>query len=675
MAMPEFSDMDLTGVDTIAIDLETHDPDLKTLGSGAIRGKGKVCGIAIAYNDERFYFPIRHSVKNENIPVKFAWKILNKKIFQNKDITKVFHNAMYDVCWIRQESGLMVQGPIVDTMIAAAIIDENRMRYSLDSLSRDYLKETKYKYDLEENSVEVYGVSDAISNMHMLPYEGVRDYAEQDVNLTLKLWNLFKDKIDSPINTNGKIKSLRNIFNLEMELFPCLVDMRFKGVRVDTSKAKTLGKDLKKRQDSIIKYIKKRTGIKIELWAADSIQKLLDKLGIKDYKTTPKSGRVSLSKNYLESHPNIYLKLIARARAYDKLVNVFVNGLLKFVHNGRIHAEINQLKSEKAGTVTGRFSMSKPNLQQIPSKGKYGKIIRSFFLPEEGEQWGSFDYSQQEPRLVVHYALKNKLPGVEDMAEAYKKNPDTDFHDIVAKMAKITRTQAKTINLGLFYGMGKNKLAASLELDNEEAKELFNQYHRQVPFVRNLSNGLINFAEVNKNIFTLEDRFCRFDRWEPRAKDWDKDKGAFVYTEYVEKEENGKKIKELQHNPVPIMKRKEAQDHYLANRSRSLEENDPNCLEFEKHYKPAFTYKALNKLIQGSAADMTKKAMVDLYKVGILPHIQIHDELCLSIGSKEEAVLVKKTMEKAIILLVPNKVNYKKGSNWGNIEKDEKDLT
>ena len=223
--------------------------------------------------------------------------------------------------------------------------------------------------------------------------------------------------------------------------------------------------------------------------------------------------------------------------------------------------------------------------------------------------------------------------------------------------------------------MGKNKLAASLELDKEGAKELFNQYHRQVPFVRNLSNGLINFAEVNKNIFTLEDRFCRFDRWEPRAKDWDKDKGAFVYTEYVEKEENGKKIKELQHNPVPIMKRKEAQDHYLANRSRSLEENDPHCLEFEKHYKPAFTYKALNKLIQGSAADMTKKAMVDLYKVGILPHIQIHDELCLSIGSREKAVLVKKTMEEAIILLVPNKVNYKKGSNWGNIEKDKKDLT
>ena len=474
--VPELSDLNLKDVDTVAIDLETYDPDLKALGSGAIRGNGKVCGIAIAYKNEKLYFPIRHSDKTSNIAPNHVWKILNKKIFQNKNITKVFHNAMYDVCWIRQESGLMVQGPIVDTMIAASIIDENKMRYSLDAVAKEYLKETKYKYDLEQTSIDVVGISDAISNMHRLPYSVVKDYAEQDVNLTLKLWNIFKKQIKSPIKTiNGKIKTLENIFNLEMELFPCLVDMRFKGVRVDTKKAKTLGLDLKKRRESIIKGIKRRTGVSIEIWAADSVEKLLHKLNITDYTSTPKSGRVSLSKNYLESHPNVYLRLIARARAYDKLTNVFVNGLLKFVHNGRIHADINQIRGERGGTITGRFSMSKPNLQQIPAKGKYGNIIRSFFLPEEGQEWGSFDYSQQEPRLVIHYALKNKFHGVKDLAEKYRKNPDTDFHEIVAKMAKITRRQAKTINLGLFYGMGKGKLAASLELDKEEAKELFDE--------------------------------------------------------------------------------------------------------------------------------------------------------------------------------------------------------
>ena len=664
---PELSDIVIKNGDVVAVDLETHDPELKKYGSGAIKNEGKVCGIAVAYRDKKFYLPIRHSDTQSNHAPNQAWKVLNKKIFQNKTVTKVFHNAMYDVCWIRQESGLMVQGPIVDTMIAASIIDENRLSYSLDSLAKDYLKESKHKYDLKEKASEDLGISDPMSNMHLLPYGLVRDYAEQDVNLTLKLWEIFKKKIDEPIHINDKTKSLRNIFDLEMKLFPCLVDMRFKGVKVDTEKAKTLGKDLNKRKSNIIRGIKQRTGIAVEIWAASSVQKLLDQQNIKDYKKTPKSRQASLSKDYLESHSNIYLRLIARARQYDKLINVFVDGILKFVHNGRIHAEINQIKSERGGTVTGRFSMRNPNLQQIPAKGKYGNIIRSLFLPEEGQEWGSFDYSQQEPRLVVHYALKNGMRGAENLAEQYQKDPTTDFHALVAKMAKITRKQAKTINLGLFYGMGKNKLAKSLELDDEESKELFDQYHRQVPFVRELSNGLQRFAERNKNIFTLEDRFCRFNKWEPIDKEWDKEKGIFVYSEY--EEINGKK--QIVKNPVPIMDLKQAKDHYLADRSRSLAKNDPNYEYFEKHYRPAFTYKALNRLIQGSAADMTKKAMILLYKEGILPHIQIHDELCISIPNKKAALKIKDIMEKAIRLKIPNKVNYAVGNNWGNIKEEE----
>jgi DNA polymerase I-like protein with 3'-5' exonuclease and polymerase domains len=219
--------------------------------------------------------------------------------------------------------------------------------------------------------------------------------------------------------------------------------------------------------------------------------------------------------------------------------------------------------------------------------------------------------------------------------------------------------------------MGKGKLATSLELDKEEAKELFDAYHRQVPFVRELSNGLMKFAEKNKSVFTLEDRFCRFNKWEPRDTEWDEDRKIFIYTEYVDKEEDGEVKKEIQRNPVPILEKKEAQDHYLASRSRSLADNDPHCKMFEEFYKPAFTYKALNKLIQGSAADMTKKAMVLLYKEGILPHIQIHDELCISIPNKEAALKIKDIMENAIRLKIPNKVNYAVGKNWGNIKQEE----
>ena len=664
MTLPyELSEIDVVDGDVVAVDLETYDPELKTHGSGAIKGKGKVCGIALAYRDKKQYYPIGH--KGDNHGKNRVWKKLNEKIFQNEKITKVFHNAMYDVCWIRSATGMMLKGPIYDTMIAASIIDENRPRYTLDSLGKDYLGETKYKFDLAERSKEEHGIADPMANMHKLPWEIVIDYAEQDVALTLNLWNKFKDLIKKPIKTvSKKHKTLENIFDIETRLFPCLVEMRFKGVRVDEEKTKTFGKEITKQKDKIIKTIEEETGIKVDVWASDSIKPLLDKLGINDYKVTPKTGRASITKLYLENHTNKYLKMIAEARQLDKLFNTFVSGILKHIHEGRIHADINQIRSDQGGTVTGRFSMSNPNLQQIPSRSELGSKIRELFIPEEGHEWASFDYSQQEPRLVVHYALKNKLQGAEVMAEAYKENPNTDFHKIVAEMAKITRKQAKTINLGLFYGMGKGKLANSLELDKDEAEELFDQYHTRVPFVRKLSKGLQDFAENNKNIFTLEDRFCRFDRWEPINKEWNPEKGMFEITEYKEIEG----VKQIVKVPVPILKKEEAENRYHKDLAINGKPADPHCKNFEQHYRPAFTYKALNRLIQGSAADMTKKAMVELYEIGIVPHIQIHDELCFSIKSTEEADLIKKTMEGVIELEVPNKVDFESGLNWGSIK-------
>ena len=468
---PKLADLDLKGIDTVAVDLETYDPDLKNKGSGAVRGNGFVCGIAIATSKQTLYFPLKH-VMTDNVPRKKAWEYLNKKLFQNPNIKKVFHNAMYDVCWIRAESGLMPHGPLLDTMVAASVIDENRMRYSLDALSKDYLKESKYKYDLQEKTLEWSQgtIKDPMTNMHNLSYDLVKDYAEQDVNLTLKLWNLFNVRLDREerveIGTSHeKTKTLRHIFELETRLFPCLVDMKFKGVRFNIDSAEKLGKRLNKTKTNIINYIKRRTGVKIEIWAAASIKKLLDKLEIKDYTSTPKTKLPQLPKNYLKTHKNHFVRMIAKAREFDKAEGTFVEGLLKFVHKGRIHADINQIRGEKGGTITGRFSMSNPNLQQIPAKGFIGKKMRELFLPEEGCLWGAFDYSQQEPRIVVHYALKLGLYGAEKVADSYKNDSSSDFHKIIANMANIPRTTAKTINLGLFYGMGKNKLAEQLNLE------------------------------------------------------------------------------------------------------------------------------------------------------------------------------------------------------------------
>ena len=675
--MPD--DLDLQDVDTVAIDIETYDPNLKTKGLGAIRKDGFITGVAVATGKDTVYFGLHHSDKTTSKEEeKEFWDQLNKKLLQNPNIIKVFHNAIYDVCWLRSVTGKMLKGRLVDTMVAASVIDENRFKYSLDALSKDYLNDSKYKYDLYEKAA-IEGIKDPMSNMHKLSYGLVKVYAKQDVDLTLKLWNLFNKKLDKTLYTkaeNNKVYTCRNIFELETRLFPCLVDMKFKGVRIDTQKLEHLGKRLRRRRDNLLSIIKKHTGLKLQLWAATSIKQLLDNRKITKFEKTPKSGMPKLPKDFLKTHEDRFLRMVSKAREADKAVNTFIEGLKSYIYKGRIHADINQIKGDGGGTVTGRFSMSNPNLQQIPSKGYIGKKMRQLFIPEEGHTWGSFDYSQQEPRIVVHYAIKHGLSETEDLKERFDDDK-ADFHQVVADMAKISRKQAKTINLGLFYGMGKGKLQAELNLDKAQAKTLFDTYHRKVPFVKELSDNLIRFAAKHKLIFTLEDRFCRFDKYESVNKRWDNNKRKFQEwdPEAIEIKQSDGKIKYKGDWITPkLFTREEAWTKFkLLFNAKSKEKVEQLTEEqrqdwFKNYFSPAFTYKALNRLVQGSAADMTKKAMVLLYEKGIVPHIQIHDELCVSIKDQETRNTIQKIMETAITLEINNKVDYEVGTNWGNIK-------
>ena len=655
-------DLNLNGVDIIAIDLETYDPNLKSKGTGAIRQDGFITGVAVCTKNETVYFPLQHSdTQKTEEEKKDFWDKFLEKVLLNKKITKVFHNAMYDVCWIRAVTGKMIEGRIVDTMIAASVIDENRFRYSLDSLAKDYLKESKYKYDLQQKTLEWSGgtVKDPMTNMHKLPATLVKDYAKQDVNLTFKLWKKFNKKLDEVlyINEDGESKTCRKIFELETKLFLCLVEMKFKGVRIDVLKLKGFGEELKLKRDNILKEIKNQTNIDLKIWAASSIKDLLQKRNITDYKKTPKSGMPSLPKDYLRTHKDDLLRKVAEAREYDKAANTFVDGLLGFVYKGRIHADINQIRSDSGGTVTGRFSMSNPNLQQIPAKGEIGKKMREVFLPEPGHTWGSFDYSQQEPRIVVHYALTHNCAGTSLLKKQFD-NDKADFHQIVADMAKISRKQAKTINLGLFYGMGKNKLRAELGLEKEGAKKLFDEYHKKVPFVKEISEKFMEFSEDEKLIYTLEDRFCRFDRYESTDKKW-------IENKWQEWDTNKR-----EYVPVKLLTEAEARAETAKKYNKSQEKKFENLnkeeqdVEFSQYFVPAFTYKALNRMVQGSAADMTKKAMVLLYEKGIIPHIQIHDELCVSVKNNLGDT-IKEVMETAVPLKINNKVDCAYGSSWG----------
>jgi DNA polymerase I-like protein with 3'-5' exonuclease and polymerase domains len=597
---------DLRQVDEIAIDLETKDPGLKERGSGSVIGDGDVVGIAVATAHYKGYFPIAHE-GGGNMDRKQVLNWLQDIL--NAPSTKIFHNAIYDVCWLKN-LGLTIQGDIVCTMIAAAVTDENRFRYDLNSLSWHYLGYGKNESALAE-AAESWGI-DPKAEMYKLPAMHVGGYAERDAEITFGLWQEMKKEILH--------QDLEDIFDLETELFPCLVDMRFKGVRVDIEKAHQMKKSFIKEENDLLTKIESETNIRPQIWAARSIANVFDTLKI-PYERTEKTSAPSFTKNFLQEHEHPVVRMIAQAREINKAHTTFIDSIIKYEHKGRIHAEINQLRNAGGGTVTGRFSYQNPNLQQIPARNKdLGPKIRSLFIPEKGCKWGCFDYSQQEPRLVVHYASLYKLPSVYDVIDAYKNDADADFHQTVADMAEIPRSQAKTINLGLFYGMGKAKLQAELGVSKEKATELFNTYHARVPFVKQLMTKASNRSQDRGQIRTLLGRLCRFHLWEPNQFGM--------------------------HKALP--------------HEEALREHGPGI-------RRAYTYKALNKLIQGSAADMTKKAMLELYKEGIIPHIQIHDELDLSIKDDTEAKKVIEIMEEAVKLEVPNKVDYEFGNNWGDI--------
>jgi len=596
---------DLRQADTIAIDLETWDPDLKSKGSGSVIGNGKVVGIAVAVDGYSGYFPFDH---------EGGGNLEKSKVIQwftdvcQSPADKIFHNAMYDVCWIRK-MGIKINGRIVDTMIAASLVNENRFRFDLNSLGWDYVGKGKNETELKAAANE-WGV-DPKADMWKLPSMYVGKYAERDAELTLALWKVMQKELSD--------QDLGAIFELETDLFPCLVDMRFLGVKVDVERAHELKRDLTLSEEMLLHKIKKETGLDTQIWAARSIAKVFEKLKL-PYERTVKTNAPSFTKNFLSSHKHPLVKMIAEARELNKAHTTFIDTIIRYQHLDRIHAGINQIRSDNGGTVTGRFSYSNPNLQQIPARNKdLGPLIRSLFVPESGCEWGCFDYNQQEPRLVVHYASLDQDVSVFNVKNAYNEG-DADFHTIVAKMANIPRLQAKTINLGLFYGMGKAKLQAELGVSKEKAEELFSIYHARVPFVKSLMKSVSNRAQHRGQIRTLLGRLCRFHLWEPNSFGM--------------------------HKALPF--------------NEAVQEHGPGI-------RRAYTYKALNKLIQGSAADMTKKSMLELYKEGIIPHIQIHDELDISVESDKQAKRIIEIMESAVDLEIPNKVDYESGKNWGDI--------
>ena len=607
---------DLTEAKKIAIDVETRDPNIKANGPGWATGDGEVVGYAIATDTWSGYIPIRHN-GGGNLDEKIVNRWL-KKVFECP-ADKIMHNAQYDAGWIRR-MGFDLKGKIFDTMLIGSLLDENRFSYSLNALAFDYLDKTKSEKLLNE-AAQAFGL-DPKSEMYKMPAMFVGPYAEADAEITLELFNFFQSKIIT--------EGVSDIVDLETRLLPCLIDMTWRGVRVDLDKAERLRDELLKREKGVLQSIKKLTGMDVEIWAAQSIAKAFEKLEL-SYPRTEKDAP-SFTKSYLSDHVHELPKLIVEARNLNKTSGTFINTILKHCRSdGRIHSHINQIRSDDGGTVSGRISMNNPNLQQIPARDpELGPMIRGLFLPEEGDQWAAIDFSQQEPRILVHYAhvfgqnRNSPLRGAEEFVNMYNSDPKTDFHTMVAEMAQIPRKQAKTINLGMMYGMGVNKLADQLGIEADEARDIIKQYHSRVPFVKGLMNGVmnrLNEKDSKGELRSLLGRKCRFPLWEP--------------------------------------------DGFAMNKALPFEDAVKTYGDTVR-LKRAYTYKALNRLIQASAADMTKKAMVDLYESGHLPLIQIHDEIAMSVKTVADAKNIAKIMENALPLSVPNLCDVEVGPSWGS---------
>ena len=598
----------LSNAKEIAIDLETCDPNLESMGPGWPRNDGYVVGYAIAVEGWAGYFPIAHA-GGGNLDKRLVHRWLSGVLATPAD--KIMHNAAYDLGWLRA-SGFTVNGRIIDTMLAAPVIDENRFSFSLNSLGFDYLKQIKSEQGLKQAAAD-FGVHPK-KELWKLPAMYVGNYAEQDAVLTLQLWQYLKIKL--------RQENVESIFDLETRLFPVLFGITERGIRFDRERCEQTIDKLVKREKQLLQELKSATGKPVDIWAAASIAAAFDVIGVPYPRTD--AGAPSFTKTFLEECSNPIGKTIIEARETNKTHSTFLRPYLEFsAKDGRIHPHINQMRSDDGGTVTGRLSMANPNLQQVPARHEIiGPMVRSLFLPEEGELWASNDFSSQEPRLLVHYASLLQLPGADEMVEAYRSNPDTDFHQMVADMANIKRKQAKTIGLGLMYGMGKGKLANELDLSVEEASALINQFHQNVPFLKGTVNAVMRQIEkpvTNGAIRTLLGRKCRFPLWEPM--EWGVNK-ALPYEQAL--------------------------------------------VEYGSRIKRAGTYKGLNRLIQGSAADQTKAAMIALHESGENLLLQVHDEVVLSVKNKAQAERAAEIMVHATELVIPTRVDVEVGENWGS---------
>ena len=591
----------------VSIDFETRDTTLSSIGSAwAFPSEDDyVLGVAVECQGQAAYYPVRHPEGNFHDPEK-VWDWLKVNLARS-DVHMIAANSLYDLGWLRRH-GIKPANGAIDVQGLAALLDENRLSYSLDNLSKDMLGIGK-EHTILDQVAQSHNIKNIFDHLWRLPARFIGPYATQDAVLNSKLFMHLWPQIQA--------QGLRDLAQLEREVMSVVVEMRYRGIRVNMEKAEAARKYLQEKEDACIRRIKAATGETVSAWEAETIRRAVEAAGL----TLPRTAtdKASVTKGWLEEHATAssVIQDVLEIRRYNKARTTFLDGhIFEHARNGRIHPEFHPLRRENEdgssfGTVTGRFSSSNPNFQQLPARDpEVMMLVRGLMEPEDGERWHNADYSSQEPRISLHYAYELKLEGAAEMVQIFQDNPRTDLHGLCAQWMNTPRQHAKTIFLGLCYGMGGAKLCRELglptdirnirgrdvEVAGKEGQVLLNTYHSKVSWVQPLITQAQTEVKLKGYITTILDRRCRF---------------------------------------------------------------------FQKGGEYMYINKALNRRIQGSAADQAKRSMVEAYYAGYTPLVTEHDALGFSVGSDTDIRRQIEVMTDCMTLHVPVMVDSKVAGSWG----------
>lgn len=651
----------LAAASVVAFDTETREPDdFDKSGPGWSRGAGHIVGVSLAARARdgsrgKWYFPVRHEVHPEqNLDPQHVFSFVRSTL--SSQVPKVGANLLYDIGWLGEE-GVTVNGPLYDVQFAEALLND-RGRVALDFLGYKYTGAGKTTSLLYQWCADAYGGAADDSqrkNIWRAPPSLVGPYAEDDSSLPLDIL----DKQWPMLTAEG----LHDLLRMECDLIPLLVAMRRQGVRVDTEYAVKLHEDITKTIPTLYGKLSHLSGVRIDsVMSAKQLAAVFDSIGL-SYPST-EAGNPSFTKAFLKELAHPVADAINEIREHEKILSTFVEGvLLGRNHNGIIHSSLHPLRSDEGGAITGRFASSDPNLQNISTRSELGKKVRAAFVPFLGHvKWKKLDFSQVEYRALAHFAVDGlqatdiqrviafwegqlRIWGGDGSSDSlrmsYVNNPDTDYHKLVqANILNLTgkeidRRPIKNINFGLLYGQSERMLAYTAGLKKEEAKGVFETYHKGAPYVRTTMAAIGNEVQKFGFIRTLLNRRVRFELWEPKGY------GS-----------QGKGI------PLPY---KSALANYGSNIIR------------------AYGYRGVNYKLQGTGTgDIVKAGMLKAYKEGVfdvtgVPLLQVHDELDHSVKDdspiqQEAYAHLQHCLTTGVSMRVPLAVDSKDGPNWAKAD-------